>query len=265
MTSSAWDPTQYERFKRERDQPFFDLLAGIAPRRGRRVIDLGCGTGALTAQLHEALQAASTLGVDQSDTMLARSLDHETDSLQFQQAAIEDTFEGDARYDLVFSNAALQWLDDHPALWGQVAGLLAPGGELAIQIPANHDHISHVAARQIATEEPFATALNHWLRSSPVLAPEDYALLLHGLGLEQVRVELRVYLHLMPSREDLIEWTRGTLLTAYQERLPAALFARYLDRYREHLLMQLPDERPYPYPFKRILMWATAPAQEAAP
>ena len=71
--ASSWDPAQYDRFRDERQQPFFDLLALVEPRPGMRVVDLGCGTGELTRTLHQRLAAADTLGIDASETMLARS------------------------------------------------------------------------------------------------------------------------------------------------------------------------------------------------
>lgn len=261
MTSkSVWDPDQYEQFKAEREQPFYDLLEMVPRRAGMKILDLGCGTGELTAHMHRSLEAEATLGVDRSDTMLARSQDKAEPGLRFLQGDICDLSGEDQTYDLVFSNAALQWITDHEALWPQVGALVAPGGTLAIQIPANHDHISHVASRQIATEEPFATALEHWLRPTPVLPPETYSLMLHRMGFMEPRVELRIYLHLLPSRDAVMEWTRGTLLTAYQERLTPELFANYLARYQQHLSSLLPDLHPFPYPFKRILMCATRPA-----
>jgi trans-aconitate 2-methyltransferase len=90
----------------------------------------------------------------------------------------------------------------------------------------------------------------------PIRPPEWYALLLDRLGLTEQHVRLQVYLHHLADREQVVEWVRGTLLTAYAKRLPAELFERFLDRYRERLLPRLDDGRPYRYPFKRVLLWA---------
>ena len=73
MARDAWDPAQYERFRAERARPFVDLLALVRPRPGMRVVDLGCGTGELTARLHRELAAGETLGIDRSEAMLARA------------------------------------------------------------------------------------------------------------------------------------------------------------------------------------------------
>lgn len=256
MTASPWDPDQYARFQAQRTRPFRDLAQFVDVRPGMRVVDLGCGTGELTAGLHTQLGARETVGIDSSETMLARAPTYSAPGLRFVRhdirafcAASQDVF------DLVFSNAALQWLPDHETLWSQVAQLVAPGGQLAIQIPANDDHPSHVVAQEVARTEPFATALDGWARHFPVRPPEWYCAKLFALGFTQPRVELRVYPHVLPSPAAVVEWTRGSLLTAYQRRLPEPLFDEFLARYTLRVLAALGDGRPYLYPFKRILMW----------
>jgi trans-aconitate 2-methyltransferase len=250
---SSWNPDQYERFRAERAQPFFDLLALVRKKPGMRVVDLGCGTGALTRKLHDTLGAASTLGIDSSETMLARSFAHVTAGLRFERARIEDV---EGTFDLVFSNAALHWVEDHPRLLARLYAMLAPGGQLAVQVPANFDHVSHTVAADVAREPPFCAMLGGYARSSPVLAPEEYAAALHRVGFVDQCVRLQVYAHLLPTREDVIEWVKGTLLTDYERRLSAGAFAQFLARYRERLLPRLEDTRPHFYPFKRILFRA---------
>ena len=93
-------------------------------------------------------------------------------------------------------------------------------------------------------------------RQSPVLAPETYAALLHRLGYRRQVVRLQVYGHELESREAVIEWVGGSVLTDYERRMPAEIWPRFLERYRERLLPQLADTRPYFYPFRRILFWA---------
>lgn len=249
---SVWNPAQYERFRAERSQPFFDLLALVRKKPEMRVVDLGCGTGELTKELHAALGARSTLGVDNSESMLEKSKLHATPGLRFELGDLAATT---GTYDLVFSNAAIHWVDDHPSLLARLTALLAPGGQLAVQVPANFDHVSHVVAGEIAKEPPFDALLAGYTRVPPVLAPEAYAGELHRLGFVEQHVRLQVYAHLLPSRDDVIEWVKGTLLTDYQKRMPADAFAEFLARYRAALLPRLDDERPYFYPFKRLLFW----------
>lgn len=252
---STWSPDQYNRFRAERQQPLFDLIALVRPRPGLRVVDLGCGTGETTRLLHERLAAASTVGVDNSETMLAESAAHAVPGLRFARQDIAE-FAADGAYDLVFSNAALHWLPDHPALFARITRALAADGQLAVQMPANFDHPSHTVAAAVAGEEPFCTALGGHTIDRPVHAPEIYAALLNRLGYREQHVRLQVYAHILPARDDVIEWVKGTLLTDYQRRLPDELWPRFLDRYREQLLPRLEDARPFFYPFKRLLLWA---------
>jgi len=257
VKQDAWDPAQYGRFRDERSRPFHDLLALVQPRPGMRVVDLGCGTGELTRLLHERLAAAETIGLDSSEAMLARCAACAADGLRFERRDIRD-FPGDEHYDLVFSNAALHWLPDHPALFRRLTAALANGGQLAVQMPANFDHPSHRVAAEVATESPFREALGEYVHPArPVLAPEEYAVLLERLGYAAQHVRLQVYGHRLAARDEVVEWVRGTLLTTYEARLPAALYAHYLERYRARLLCQLEDTRPYFFTFNRVLLWAT--------
>src|SRR3989475_5314269 len=180
MTRDFWDPAQYGRFHDERARPFLDLLALVRPRPGMRVVDLGCGTGELTARLHDEVAAGETLGIDRSEAMLARARPRAGEGLRFEQGEIA-AFAARAAYDLVFSNAALHWVDDHAALFARLTAALRPGGQLAVQMPANFDHPSHAVAAEIAAEAPFRDALGGHVRGRPVLPPGDYALILEGL------------------------------------------------------------------------------------
>ena len=249
----TWDPEQYQRFGAERAAPFHDLLSLVRPVPGGRVVDLGGGGGELTAELHRRMGAAETLGLDSSAAMLERATPLAGGGLRFEQGDIA-AFD-QSGWDVVFSNAALHWLPDHARLLGRLVGLLNQGGQLAVQMPANHDHPSHVVAAQVAGTEPFRAALDGYRRSSPVQAPEWYAELLDRLGLAEQHVRLQVYLHHLAARDEVIEWVKGTLLTDYEARMPPALFAEFLAAYRERLLPHLEDSHPYRYPFKRLLLW----------
>jgi trans-aconitate 2-methyltransferase len=250
----AWNPSQYERFQNERNQPFFDLLDLVQPKPDMKVIDLGCGTGELTLGLHQKLAARETLGIDSSSTMLERALAFAAPGLTFRQAEIESLAWGEG-YDLVFSNAALHWVPDNPAVLAHIAAVLGPRGQIAVQVPANDDHPSHRVAGEVGLEEPFRSALGGFERKSNILAPERYAALLDELGFDRQHVRLQVYVHHLPSRDDVIEWVKGTTLLAYQKRMPDELYARFLSRFRERLFEELPDARPFFYSFKRILFW----------
>jgi trans-aconitate 2-methyltransferase len=249
----SWDPGQYERFEAERRQPFDDLVALCAPVPGGTVVDLGCGTGRLTAELHRAVGAARTTGVDSSPAMLARA-PAGVPGLAFVAGDLA-AWEGPP-VDLVLANASFQWVDDHPGLLARLRRQLAPGGQLAFQVPANFGHPSHRLAREVAVALGHAPPPD---RGGAVLAPERYAELLDGLGATGQHVRLQVYGHHLASTGEVVEWVSGTLLTAYRDAMGPGDYEAFVDRYRARLLEVLGDHRPYFYAFCRILCHARFP------
>ena len=261
MKTDPWEPEQYRRFRAERRQPFFDLLALVRPKPQMRVVDVGCGPGELTDELHRRLGARETVGIDSSEAMLQEAGALAGEGLSFRRQDIADfapevEAEAQAECDLIFSNAALHWVPDHRRLLTRLTTALADHGQLAIQVPANFDHVSHATAREIAGESPFREALGGYTHSRFVLEPEDYASLLEELGYREQHVRLQVYPHRLASKGEVVEWLRGSLLTAYARRLSDEMFRDFLERYRERLLPRLSDGRPFLFTFKRILFWA---------
>ncbi len=254
MAFDPWDPEQYERFRRERSQPFWELAALVQPEPGMRVLDLGCGTGELTQGLHRRLRAKKTLGIDNSSAMLEKSRAFTEPGLTFERADIA-TFEPAEPVDLLFSNAALHWVPDHPALVPRLARSVAPGGQIALQVPANQDQPSHTVAERVASEEPFRSALGGFVVKSATLGPERYASLLWQSGFRSLHVRLQVYTHELAGPEDVVDWVKGSLLTAYRKRLPRDLYDRFLARYASLLLREVQGGSPFLFTFKRILAW----------
>ncbi|MDE2988846.1 MAG: methyltransferase domain-containing protein [Chloroflexota bacterium] len=259
MTTSRrdeWQPDQYARFTAEREQPFYDLLELVEPVPGGRVVDLGCGTGVLTRVLHERMQAAETIGIDRSEAMLEQSAQHAGGGVRFQRGDItEFTGLDSSGLDVVFANASIQWVPDHASLFPRLASTLKPGGQLAVQMPANEDHPSHAVAREVAQQSPHAEALGGFVYRHSIESAEWYAEQLARLGFAEQHVRMQVYLHRLPGPEDVIEWVKGSLLTGYRDRMAVEDYEAFLSDYRERLLSELPDERPFLYPFKRLLLW----------
>jgi trans-aconitate 2-methyltransferase len=260
MVIDTWDPRQYDKFERQREQPFYDLLNLVRPEAGLRIVDLGCGTGRLTRVLHERLQARETVGIDRSDSMLASArTGQDVPGLRFEadtiEAFAERRLDARERPGLILSNAALHWVGDHETLVRRLATLLAAAGQLAFQVPAQHEDATHVTAGEVAATEPYASALGGWRKPQPVLTPDRYARLLYQSGFRDPIVRLIVYPHVLESRDAVVDWVKGTLLTEYARQLPPALFDRFVEDYRARLLPQLDASRPFFFPFKRILCW----------
>ncbi|SNB46124.1 methyltransferase [Geobacter sp. DSM 9736] len=252
----AWNPEKYLEFEEERFAPFEDLVALIRVREGLSVIDLGCGTGELTRRLADRLPGSTVLGIDASAEMLQRASQWERPGLSFARQTVGETT---GRWDLVFSHAVLHWIEDHPSLIPSLLDLLGPGGQLALQLPANHRHPSQTLIVETAQEEPFKTALSGWVRRSPVLEIDRYAEILHDAGAVDITVLEKVYPHLLPDSGAVADWTAGTTLIPYYERLPRDLHDPFMARYREKL-GQVWATTPVFFTFRRIIMAATRAA-----
>ena len=259
----TWDPGLYERFTAQRTQPFWDL-AGLIDESVpiERMVDLGCGTGSLTADLAARLGVGRALGVDSSEAMLDRASTHSSPRLSFERGDI-GSWTSPAEFGLVFSNAALHWVPDHPGVLERWRDALAPGGQLAVQVPYNADHPAPQAAVRVAHREPFLSALGGDPPPDAVTAnvrrPEEYARLLHDLGFGARSVRMEVYGHLLPSHDAVIEWIRGSTLTRFFGRLPGELHDPFVDAVRTEYLDAVGTGEPVFYPFKRILMWGRLP------
>ncbi len=263
VVADGWDPGQYDRFREERQQPFRDLLQLVSARPDMSVVDLGCGTGETTLELHRTLRCKSTLGIDSSEQMLQKSRALNEPGLRFALAHVESFADWSipgGQFDLLFSNACLHWVPEHVTLFAALAERLAArtsagGGQLAVQMPVNHDHASHVVCAELCEQQPWAP----YLRGAsvrPVLPAEEYTRLLHKLGFTKQRVFVQVYGHKLECKDDVVEWVKGTLLTEPRRRLPPDLYLSFEAAYRARLMARLVDERPYFYPFKRLLLWA---------
>jgi trans-aconitate 2-methyltransferase len=248
-----WNPDTYHKFQSERAAPFNDLLRLVNVREGLRVVDLGCGTGELTARLAEHLPGSDVVGIDNSPQMLERAAQYERPKLRFELASIEE-LEGE--WNLIFSHAALHWVENHDTLIPRLLSHLRPGGQLAVQIPSNHNHVTHRLITEIAGEEPFRSALGGWTRKSEVLGIEQYADLLYEHGGQDITVFEKVYPHLLADADALADWTSGTALVPYFSRLGEDLKDQFMARYRERLRTHYPSS-PVFYGFRRTLFSAT--------
>ncbi len=227
-----WDPDVYARYADERGRPFLDLVARISATSPRRVVDLGCGTGALTARLAERWPAARVEGIDSSPDMIAAAARLDV-AVSFRVEDIEAwTMPADA--DVVVCNAALQWVPAHRNLLRSWAVAVPPGGWLAFQVPGNFDSPSHALMRSLAMTARWAAVLAGVLHHhEPVASPAEYASVLLEAGLA-VDVWETTYLHVLSGPDPALEWLRGTglrpILTALGEpdaqEFTAALAAR---------------------------------------
>ncbi len=248
MTTS-WNPQQYERFAAPRLRPAIDLLARIPPGPRTNIVDLGCGGGQVTRLLRERFPEARITGIDSSAAMLERARG-EIDA-EFVQADL-NVWTPPPGVDLIVSNAALHWLDDHRSLVARWLEHLEPGCAVAVQMPRNRDARSHLAMAEAA--EPFAAKLAGVRTIRPVGTPSDYARLL-APHMAHVDVWETTYIHVLAGQDPVVEWTKGSGLRPYLDALGEDAEG-FVEAYRRLLREAYPPEQDGTtfYPFKRVFV-----------
>lgn len=207
----AWDPDQYLAYDDLRLRPGLDLLARIPVREPARVVDLGCGPGNLTMALADRWSGAEIAGIDTSEEMLGRADAQDTERRVTWMAGDLATWTAAHRVDVVFSNAALHWVDDHPRVLHHWLAQLSPGGALAVQMPNNFDEPSHTSVAEVVDSGPWATRLRPKLLDHPVLPAHRYHRLLRPVT-AMVDVWETVYWQALTGDDPVLEWIRGSLL-----------------------------------------------------
>jgi trans-aconitate 2-methyltransferase len=250
-----WDPEQYHKFQSQRSAPFFDLLKLVVIRPNIKAVDLGCGTGELTRQLADSLPESEVLGLDSSNEMLDKTAPFARPGLRFEQG---DQSQLAGEWDLIFSNAALQWSEDHERLIPGLFERLNSEGQLAVQVPSNHHHISQQLIRELASEEPYRNILKGFNRQSPVLPIDRYAQTLFNCRAEDIIIFEKIYPHVLENSGAIVDWISGTALVPYFERL-GKYQGEFLNTLRERMHSAMP-ESPVLFPFRRTLFSARKPS-----
>lgn len=250
----SWNPDNYNQFKEIRFKPFYDLAELIVGDTILHAVDLCCGTGEQTAILSEKLAEADFLGIDSSAEMLSGSHQLETERLKFRQSSVEKFLNEPRTWDLIFSNAALQWLENHRDLFPQLISKLNAGGQLAVQMPYQPENILNKMLFELGNEEPFCTYLNDWNRSSSVLDIDAYAKLLFENGVDQLDLSLRVYPLIATDADTLYSFIAGSALIPYLERLAEDKKVLFIDEFKTRINKHF-SKFPAIYSFKRILLY----------
>lgn len=249
-----WNPEVYNQFKSIRFQPFFDLMNLIEHKPKMQAVDLGCGTGEQTAILTERFEDARFLGIDSSEAMLSAKPAVNTERLAFQQSSTEAWLHEAQTWDLVFSNAALQWSEDHKDLFPQIIGKINPGGQLAIQMPYQPGNILNQLLAELAEEEPYKSQLKNWNRPSSVLTLDEYAVILFENGMKDIQLFQKVYPIIAEDSDTLFRFISGSALIPYLERLDESQGEIFQAAFKEKIAQAFP-KFPAIYAFKRLLIY----------
>jgi trans-aconitate 2-methyltransferase len=234
-----WDAALYLKFEAERMLAARDLLARLSIEPGRAV-DLGCGPGASTQLLAARFPGAEIAGVDNSASMLAEARAR-LPSISFLKRDIAD-WRPSARPDLIFANAALQWLPDHHELTPRLMSFLAEGGCLAIQMPDNRQEPSHALMRMIAADGPWTDRLAPVAKTRGLIGLfSDYYAWLKPLS-ARLEIWRTTYVHPLPGVGAVVDWFRGSGLRAFLNPLDECEREDFIARYMKELADAYPTE-----------------------
>jgi trans-aconitate 2-methyltransferase len=249
----TWDPDQYLRFSQPRLRPAIDLLSRIALEQPQHVYDLGCGAGNVTALLLQRWPAAAITGVDSSAAMLT-SAAKALPQVRWQQQSL-DQWRADVAADLIYSNAALHWLPDHRHLFPKLISSLKPGGVLAVQMPRNFAAPSHTMIADTVRAGPWRGRLEFLLKEPPVSEPEFYYALLAPQA-QMLDIWETEYLQVLSGEDPVKEWTKGTALIPFLERLDPAEQPEFESAYAQRLRGAYPrrGDGTTLFPFRRLFI-----------
>ena len=265
MTNSAspttepvadWRADAYRRFEAERTRPAADLLARVPPDGRVRIVDLGCGPGNSTALLAERHPRAAIVGLDSSPNMLDAARQR-LPRVDFQQGDIAAW--SDPSVELVFANAALQWVPDHIGVMRRLAAELPARGCLAVQMPDNEDEPSHALMREIAATARFCDKLADAASSRErigAFADYDDAL---SASCDEIDIWRTTYVHRLAGPDAIVAWLESTGLRPFLNPLDADERADFLERYRTGIARSYPQRAGGGalLPFPRLFVVAT--------
>lgn len=254
----TWNPRQYLQFADERTLPCRDLVRRVNLAAPARIIDLGCGPGNSTAVIAERWPNAKITGLDSSSDMIAAAGKSQPKNTWI-TSDIMTWAQGEAApFDLVFSNASMQWVNDHAIAFPRLMKHVAPGGAMAAQMPGNYDAMAHELMRELAKSPQWRDHFPHGVREWHV---RDLPFYYDILSPHAARVELWAteYMHIMPDSNAIVEWYRGTGLRPFLDSLGSdADRDRFTKEYGQRLQAAYPrqsDGRVL-FPFRRVFMIA---------
>lgn len=249
----TWDPTQYLRFDDHRMRPALDLLSRLPPQEPAEVWDLGCGTGAITVALSQRWPEAHVHGLDASPEML--DIARRSHGVDWVLGDIADWAPGEP-VDMLFSNAALHWLDHHDRLLVRLFESVSGGGVMAVQMPRNHGEPSHSTLYALARSARWAERVAHLVVENPVAPPEWYHALLDPLA-TRLEVWESIYQQTLSGPDPVAEWTRGSVMRPYLEALgeeAQTFFDEYAAALRPHYPTR--DDGVTLFAFRRLFIVA---------
>jgi trans-aconitate 2-methyltransferase len=250
-----WDVDLYARYGAERLRPSLDLMQKIPDHRFQRILDAGCGSGMSTAPLRSRWPEATIVGADSSQEMLTQAR-IAVSPVTWELRDLSEPFDDLEGFDLIFSNAFLQWLPDQKTFIARAADALSPNGILAIQIP---DFDGMPASRCI---EQTAASFVHILKDMDEESCHNYQLGDYydvlSQHFEHIDAWETSYAHVMDDHEAIVEFIKSSALRPYLVRLDDGGRAVFLDMLLQHIedAYPLQQDGKVLFPFKRMFFVA---------
>ena len=210
---AEWNSDQYLKFKKERTQPSIDLANAIKKEDPIHIIDIGCGPGNSTAVLKKRFQNAHIIGADFSPNMIEKAKADYPDIDFMLFDATKDFEKLEEKYDVVFSNACIQWVPNHKKLLSDMMSILKPNGVLAVQVPMNFEEPIHKIIAEVITRKEWADKIGNG-RQFYTLKENEYFDILADIS-SDFTMWKTIYMHKMPSHQSIIEWYKSTGMKEY--------------------------------------------------
>ncbi len=216
MNKKDWNPELYLKFSKERIQPSIDLVSRIEIENPKKIIDIGCGPGNSTQILRERWSSSHILGIDKSKSMISKAVsdfpnqewklfDVETDEFRY-------------KYDIVYSNATIQWIHNHDILLKKLSDIVNPNGVIAIQIPLFFNMPLGQSISKIAQDSKWSNLTKDVDKLFTILKSFEYYDILSE-HFEKIEMWETHYIHIMESHLSILEMIRSTGLKPYIEKL----------------------------------------------
>ena len=254
---SDWKPNLYLEFGKERTQPSVDLVTRIDVENPKRIIDIGCGPGNSTSILKARWVNAEIIGLDNSEAMINEAKSKYPDIDWFYADASGDLSKL-GKFDIVFSNAAIQWMPSHEILLPKLFGILNKGGVLAVQVPCTKYMPMHTEIVKITSTDKWKNYFANMANTYSIHTADFYYNIICNLT-KEIDLWQTDYYHIMNAHSDIVKWFSGSGLRPYLDCLKDDdIKTEFLKEYENALQNKYPiqSDGKILFPFTRIFFIA---------
>jgi len=256
MRQKDWNPELYLKFDKERIQPSIDLVSRIDFDNPAKIIDIGCGPGNSTQILSQRWPECKITGIDNSLAMIAKAkLDFPDQKWELLDAGKDEIL---GKFDIVFSNATIQWIPNHFELLKKFKSILSDSGIIAIQLPLFFDMPLGQSIVRISKEKRWSAVTESANHLFTIHNHSEYYDFLSEL-FNSVEIWESDYIHIMDSHHSILEMIKSSGLRPYTDKLENDIDKR---DFEEKVLTDIKKDYPIQkndkilFPFKRLFFIA---------